>query len=143
MIFEISVFLQNKITHLESITRILGKEGINIRSVNLSNIIHGWGVLNLLVDKPEKAYQVLSESGNSVVIRQVIALEMRDETGGLDELLVSLSRVGIHIESAYSRLIENNKTAVLLIEVPDFQEAIQRLEDNNIPVLNSDVVYGK
>lgn len=142
MAFEISVFLKNKITHFEEITRNLKKEKINIRSLTLNNINHGWGVLNLLVDQPEKAYQVLSESGNSVVMREVIALEMKDKSGGLDELLIKLSRTGIHIESAYSRLIDNNKTAILLIEVPDVLEAIRSLSGNKIQVMDDKFVYG-
>ena len=105
MAFEISIFLENKINHFEEITRILKQENINIRSLMLNNIYHGWGVLNLLVDQPEKAYQALVNTGNSVVLREVMALEMRDEAGGLDELLIKISKSGIHIESAYSRVI--------------------------------------
>ena len=143
MAFEISVFLKNRITHFEEITGILKQENINIRSLMLSNISHGWGVLNLLVDQPEMAYQLLSESGNSVVLREVIALEMKDEAGGLDELLIKLSRTGIHIESAYSRLIDNNKTAIFIIEVPDVLEAKERLVKNDIQIINDNIVYGK
>ena len=66
-------------------------------------------MLNLLVDHPEKAYHILSENGNSVAMREVIALEMKDEAGGLDELLIKISRAGIHIESAYSRVIGKTK----------------------------------
>lgn len=143
MAFQISVFLENKINHFEEITRKLKTENINIRSLMLTNIHHGWGVLNLLVDRPEKAYKVLSEAGNSVTMREVIALEMKDETGGLDELLIKISRAGIHIESAYSRLISEDKMAVLLLEVPDVIEAVSRLKDNNIIPLDEKVVYGK
>ncbi len=143
MAFEISIFLENKITHFEEITRNLKKENINIRSLMLNNIYHGWGVLNLLVDKPEKAYQVLSDAGNSVVLREVIALEMKDEAGGLDELLIKISRSGIHIESAYSRVITANKMAILLLEVPDVLDAMKRLETNEIPILDDDIVYGR
>lgn len=143
MAFEISVFLKNKITHFEEITRYLKQENINIRSLTLNNINQGWGVLNLLVDQPEKAYQLLTESGNSVVMREVIALEMKDEAGGLDELLVKLSRAGIHIESAYSRLINDSKTAVLLLEVPDVIEATVRLNRNDITIIDDQLVYGR
>lgn len=143
MAFEISVFLENKIAHLEKITKTLKAENINIRSLMLNNIIHGWGVLNLLVDQPEKAYQLLTQNGNSVVMREVIALEMKDQAGGLDELLIKISRVGIHIESAYSRIISENKMAILLIEVPDVLEATQRLKHNEIVILDDNVVYGK
>lgn len=143
MAFEVSVFLENKITHFEEITSILKEEQINIRSLSLNNIYHGWGVLNLLVDDPEKAYKVLSGKGNSVAMREVIALEMKDETGGLDELLVKIARAGIHIESAYSRLIAQNNQAILLLEVPDVLEAIRRLEINHVRILDDKTVYGK
>lgn len=143
MAFEVSVFLENKISHFEGITGLLKKEKINIRSMTLNNILHGWGVLNLLVDQPEKAYQVLSDKGNSVALREVIALEMKDEAGGLDELLVKISRAGIHIENAYSRLISENKMAILILEVPDVLEAVRRLEINGVSVLDDKLVYGK
>lgn len=142
MAFEISVFLENKIAHFEGITNILKSEKINIRSLTLSNILHGWGILNLLVDQPEKAYKVLAAKGNSVVLREVIALEMKDETGGLDELLVRIARVGIHIENAYSRLISETGMAILVLDVPDVLEAKKRLEQNGIPVLDDAMVYG-
>lgn len=143
MAFEISVFLENRISHFERITSILKNEKINIRSLMLNNIYHGWGVLNLLVDEPDKAYQILSDNGNTVTIREVIALEMKDKTGGLDDLLVKISRAGIHIESAYSRLITKNNLAILILEVPDVLEARRRLEINGIRVLDDKVVYGK
>ncbi len=144
MAFEISVFLENRISHFERITSILKNEKINIRSLMLNNIYQGnWGVLNLLVDDPNKAYKILVEKGNSVTLREVIALEMKDKTGGLDDLLEKISRVGIHIESAYSRLIEENNMAILILEVPDIIEAKHWFEVNGIQVLDDKVVYGK
>lgn len=142
MAFEVSVFLENKIAHFEGITNILKSEQINIRSLILTNILHGWGVLNLLVDNPEKAYQVLTNKGNSVALREVIALEMKDETGGLDELLVKISRAGIHIENAYTRLISQTGMAILVLDVPDVIQAKQLLVQNNIPILEDATVYG-
>ncbi|MFW5756779.1 MAG: hypothetical protein ACOCWK_09260 [Tangfeifania sp.] len=142
MAFEVSVFLENKIAHFEGITSILKTEKINIRSLTLSNILHGWGVLNMLVDQPEKAYRLLAEKGDSVVLREVIALEMKDEAGGLDELLVKIARVGIHIENAYSRLISETGMAILILDVPDVLEAKKRLEQNGIPILDDETVYG-
>ncbi len=142
MAFEISVFLENKIAHFEEITHRLREAKINIRSIMLHNIYHGWGVLNLLVDEPEKAYNILSEAENSVSMREVIALEMIDQSGGLDELLLKISRAGIHIESAYSRVIESDKMAILIIEVQDVLKAKQKLEKNNIRLLDDKVVHG-
>lgn len=143
MAFEVSVFLENKIAHFEGITNVLKDENINIRSLTLNNILHGWGVLNLLVDQPEKAYKILSEKGNSVALHEVIALEMKDESGGLDALLMQIARVGIHIDNAYSRLISEKKMAVLILDVPDVIEAKEKLQKNGIAILEDRVVYGK
>jgi hypothetical protein len=143
MAFELSIFLENKITHLEKVTAWLKGEKINIRSLMLNNIHHGWGVLNIIVDEPERAYEMLTKKGSSVSMREVIALEMKDETGGLDELLIHISKSGIHVESAYSRLISQSKLAILILEVPDFLEAKRRLEISGIKVLDDKVVYGK
>lgn len=143
MAFEISVFLENKIKHFEKITKLLKKEEINIRTLTLNNMAHGWGVLKLLVDQPEEAYKFLVEQGNSVTMHEVIALEMKDKAGGLDELLVKISRSGIHVESAYTRLISETNMAILLLEVPDVLEAVRRLEINHVHILEDKVVYGK
>lgn len=142
MAFEISVFLENRISHFERIASILKNEQINIRSLMLNSMYHGWGVLNLLVDEPDKAYQILTENGNSVTLREVIALEMKDKSGGLDDLLMKISRAGIHIDSAYSRLISENNLAILILEVPDVLEAKRRLEINGIAILDDKKVYG-
>jgi hypothetical protein len=143
MAFEVSVFIENKITHFEKITGVLRSEGINIRSLTLTNMPHGWGVLNMLVDQPEKAYQALTANGNSVALHEVIALEMKDEAGGLDDLLVKISRAGIHIENAYTRLISQTNMAVLLLDVPDVLEAKKVLFQNHIHILDEQVVYGR
>jgi len=143
MAYELSVFLENKITHFEKITALLKASSINIRSLTLSGLNHGWGILNILVDQPEKAYQVLTDKGHAATLQELIALEMKDEAGGLDELLVKISRSGIHVENAYTRLIAESNLAILLIEVPDVLEAKRRLEINHVSILDDKIVYGK
>lgn len=143
MAYELSVFLKNKITHFEKITALLNASSINIRSLTLTSMPHGWGVLNLLVDQPEKAYQILTDKGHSATLQELIAMEMKDEAGGLDELLVKVARAGIHIENAYTRLIQESKMAILLLETPDVLEARRRLEINHVVLLEDKVVYGK
>lgn len=143
MAYELAVFVENKVIQLESITSSLKKEGINIRSLVLNNIHHGWCVLNLLLDTPERAYDVLTREGYSVALQEVLALEMKDETGGLDELLITISKAGIIIDSAYTRIVSGKNKAILLIEVSDPLEALRRLEINGIKVLDDKVVYGE
>ena len=143
MAYEVSVFLENKIGHFESVTGILRDAGINIRSLTLNNIAHGWGILHLLVDQPEKAYELLINKGNSVTMREIIALEMKDESGGLDDLLLKTAKAGIHFDSAYSRLLAEKNIAILILEVPDVLEAKERLRKLGIAILEDKIVYGR
>lgn len=143
MAYEISVFLENKVGHFEGVAGILRKGKINIRSLTLNNIAHGWGVLNLLVDQPENAYRLLSQKGHSVVLREVVALEMQDEAGALDELLIKLAKAGIHFDNASTRLLSGKQMAILILEVPDILEAKERLAKNGIAILDDSVVCGK
>jgi hypothetical protein len=142
MAYEVSIFLENKIGHFERITSILKECKINIRSMAINDTANGWGILNLLVNNPEKAYEALSEKGVSVALRKVIALEMKDEAGGLDDLLMQVAQAKVNFNNAYGRTIEASKTAILILDVPDFEDSIKKLEENGIEVLEDQKVYG-
>lgn len=141
MAYEVSIFLENKIGHFERITSILKECKINIRSMAINDTANGWGILNLLVNNPEKAYEALSEKGVSVALRKVIALEMKDEAGGLDDLLMQVAKAKVNFNNAYGRTIEASKTAILILDVPDFEDSIKKLEENGIEVLEDQKVY--
>ena len=142
MAFEISVFLKNKITHFEEVTNALKKEDINISSMTLMNIYQGWGVVKLLVSQPEKAYQILSDRGDSVSLREIIALEMKDEAGGLNDLLLKVAQAKVNFNNANGRIIEATKSAILILDVPDIEESKKRLLDNDMQLLDDNTIYG-
>ncbi len=141
MAYEVSIFLENKIGHFERITAILKENKINIRSMTINDTANGWGILNLLVNKPEKAYKSLSEKGISVALRKIIALEMKDKTGGLDDLLMQVAKAGVSFNNAYGKTIESTKTAVLILDVPDFEDSVKRIQEAGIQILDDNKVY--
>ncbi len=143
MAYQVSVFLENKIGHFARVTRVLKDVHVNIRTMTLTNTANGWGILNLLVNEPEKAYEALSELGFSVSLREVIALRMEDRPGGLDNLLVKIAEAGINFDNAVGRITEENKTALLVLDVPDIESARQKLRKAGIDELPDDVVYGR
>lgn len=142
MAYEISIFLENKIGHFERITNVLKENKINIRSMAINDTANGWGILNLLVDNPGKAYDALSEKGVSVALRKVIALEMKDEAGGLDDLLMQVAQAHVNFNNAYGRIIQETKSAILILNVPDYKESIDKLNDKGIQILDDYKVYG-
>ena len=142
MAYEVSVFLENKIGHFERITRILKETKINIRSMALNNTSNGWGILDLLVDNPEKAFNALAEKGISVALREIIALEMKDVSGGLDDLLLKVSKANVNFDNAYGRIVQENKSAILLIDVGDVDDAKKKLLEAGVKIMDDKKVYG-
>ncbi|MFA7491838.1 MAG: hypothetical protein WCY58_13880, partial [Mariniphaga sp.] len=132
MAYEVSIFLENKIGHFERITHILKENNINIRSMALNNTSNGWGILDLLVNSPEKAYNALADKGVSVALREIIALEMKDVTGGLDDLLLKVSKANVNFDNAYGRIIQENKAAILVIDVQDVEDSKKKLQEAGI-----------
>ncbi len=139
---EVSIFLENKIGHFERITNIIKKNRINILSMSINDTANGWGILNLLVNSPEIAYTFLAGEGISVALRDVIALEMKDETGGLDDLLMKVAGTGINFNNAFGRTIAENHTAILVLDVPDYDDAVEKLTKAGITILPDEKVYG-
>ena len=94
MTYQVSIFLENKLGRLEKVTAVLKQEKINIRSIHLNHTANGWGILNLVVSKPELALQLLNESGMSAALREIVVVKMADTPGGLDDLLKGISSAG-------------------------------------------------
>lgn len=143
MAYQISIFLENKVGSFEKVTRVLKEHHINIRTMTLNNTANGWGILNLLVDLPEKAYEALNSSGFSVALREIVALEMADQSGGLDELLVKIARAGINFDNAFGRIVEERKRAMLVLDIPDIEHARKLMAEHNINELPDNIVYGR
>ncbi len=97
---QLSVFLENKPGRLCAATDTLAKEGIDIRALTLADTTE-FGVLRLLVDDPDRARDVLKESGVVVRITEVMAVAMNDAPGGAGDILHILSGAGLNIEYMY------------------------------------------
>jgi len=57
-------------------------------------------------------------------------------------LLQNVARAKINFNNAYGRNIRENKTAILLLDVPDFQDSINKLTECGIEILSDERVYG-
>ena len=136
---QISVFLENKKGRLAEVVGLIAAEKINIRALSLADTAD-FGVLRLIVNDPEKCFSVLKY--NSFVAQQtdVIAVEVPDRPGGLQQILQVFDAGGVNIEYMYAFVEKKSDNAIVIfrIERPDL--AIQVLEKNKISVLSSDVI---
>lgn len=140
MAHQISIFAENKPGRIEKITRILRDREVNIRAITISSS-DNFGVIKLLVDKPAAAYDSLASAGFSVFRREIIAVLMSDRPGGLNEVASILGQAGINIEDAYGFVIQDRKSAVLVMEVDRPAEVQAMLESKGLKTLGDEEIY--
>jgi hypothetical protein len=127
MTYQVSIFLENKLGHLEKVTAVLKDAEINIRSMHLNHTANGWGILNLVVSNPELAYQLLNENGMSAALREIVVVKMVDKPGGLDSLLKDIVKAGVNFTNAYGRVVNDGISAFFVIDTQDIPEARLKL----------------
>ena len=125
--YQLSIFAENKPGRLAKVTRILGKENINIRAISISSS-DAFGVINMLVDDPERAQKALSKEGLTINLKEVIAVVIEDKPGGLDKLIQLLYDENINVENAYGFVLESWKKAVFVVDVDQHERTEEILK---------------
>lgn len=140
LVKQISVFLENKSGRLAEVTKTLGKNDIDISALSIADTTD-FGILRLIVNKPEKAEKVLNENGFTVSCTSVIAIGVEDQPGGLAAALEVLERESIGIEYMYAFVSKTEDEALVILRVEDPARAITVLQENGISVLTCNQVY--
>jgi len=129
----LAIFAENKIGELSRVSGILASNQINIRWVTIASA-NGYGVVKLLVNRPDDAFNLLKQNGVPVTIIKVTAVEVEDRPGGLYAIAKCLAenKINVHNSSGYVA----KSRAILLIEVSDNEAVRNCLTKNNFKVLN-------
>ncbi len=138
LIKQISIFAENKAGRLEKITGKLKSANINIRAFTIAEA-GDFGVMRLVVDKPEQAHNVLHDAGFTVSETDVLGIEMSDSPGGLHEISTVLGSNDINVDYAYAFAMATQK-ALLIIRVNNINNAIEVLENSDIRLISMEEV---
>ena len=137
---QISVFLENRPGGLAEITGALSQAGVNIRALSLADTAD-FGILRLIVDRNEIAIRVLKESGFTVGLTEMVALEIPDRIGGLWGILTLLEAAGMNVEYMYAFVQKAGENAVILFRFDEPARAAQLLREAGVRVLEGEDVY--
>jgi len=140
IIKQISVFLENKSGRLAEVSRILGNNEINISALSIADTTD-FGILRIIVNKPELAENILKENGFAVKCTEVIAVTICDKPGGLADVLEVIKQSGIGIEYLYAFVGKITEKAMVILRVDQTNKAIESLEEHGVKVLESEEVY--
>ena len=123
---QISLFLENKPGRLAAICHALTDGGVNIASLSLADTAE-FGIVRLLVDKPEAARDVLKAAGFGVNVRDVVAIAASDEPGTLARALDTIDKTGANVEYMYAFSVRSGDKAVLVFRFDKTDEAEKAL----------------
>lgn len=141
-VHQISLFVENKPGQIIDPCRRLARARINIRTLSVADA-EQFGILRMIVSDWEKAVTLLKEAGCVVNVTEVLAVEVADRPGGLAAILEIFEGSGINIEYMYSFAFGRHDKAVLIFRFDKPDEAMQRLQEAGINVLDSVDVYGR
>ena len=128
MLSQVSIFAENKKGRLQNITSLLQKENINIWG-SITNDSAEYGIIRMVVSNPEHAEKVLAEAGYLCRLTEVLGVELDDEVGALNRLLISLE------DYLYLSFNRDSGKPVMVLHTDDVREVSICLTSKGYKVL--------
>ena len=129
LIKQISVFIENRTGRLREITTVLRDAGIDIRAMSVADTTD-FGILRLIVDKPEEAQRALANAKMTVSITSVIGI-------ALDILF----NEGVAVEYCYAFISHASENAHVILRVDNNERAVKALSDAGFQFLSASELY--
>lgn len=136
---QISVFIQNKIGGLSTITNVLATAGVNIRALSIADG-SDFGILRLIVDDVFAAGNALRENGHVYSITDVLAVAGDDKPGSIAKIVDVLAKEGIGLDYGYAFFAKKENLAYMIICVEDMDRAREVLKENHIHIAGEDEI---
>jgi len=130
---QLSVFLENKTGRINDLTRILGREGINMHASSMAET-PDFGILRLIVSDVERAVEVLRGENFAVMLTDVVCIKCDNRAGSLSTILERLSERDIFIEYMYA--FADGAMANIVIRPNNLEQCVEILQQCNCNIQN-------
>lgn len=130
---QLSIFLENREGRLENVLEVLKNNEVNIISLSLADTDE-FGMLRLLVNKPQIAYSALKRNGFSSRLTDVLAIKLSHRVGMLQELLEAICDEHINIEYMYA-LSTGTDDASIVLKTSDLEAAEKTLRAKGVEIV--------
>jgi hypothetical protein len=138
IIKQLSIFLEDKSGRLTELTKILSENDINITALSIADAAD-YGIIRMVVGRPELAMKVLKEKGFSVKLTDVACLIVPNKPGGLYHALQILTDNNINIDYMYAFALKS--TASVIIRSASIHQVIEVLQTNKLELLKASDIY--
>ena len=133
---QLSVFIENRKGRLGEVLNSLKNNQVNIISMSLADTTE-YGLLRLIVDKPEEGKDNLTKSGFSTMLTNILIIKIDHVAGSLQKFLTLLSDNDINVEYMYGLSIDGDKAFVVL-KASDMEKADFILSSNGVFTISSE-----
>lgn len=137
---QLSVFVENKPGRMAEIAGVLGNSNVDIRAISVADT-SDFGILRVIVDKPDIAVKALKENGMTVSLTDVLAVGIDDKPGSFARSLEVLAKEDIGIEYMYAFISRESGRAYIIIRADDGEKASKALEKSGAHILTSEEIY--
>ena len=137
IIKQLSIFVENKQGRLAYITDIISKAGANIRALSIADTTD-FGILRLIVDKPDAAAEELKNAGITVSVTNVIAIGIDDVPGAFSTPMKILADADIDVEYMYAFITRKSEKAYVILRVADNDAAAKVLLSQGVELLSEE-----
>lgn len=130
---QFSVFIPNRVGQLYDLTGLLAKHNVHIMAMTTLDTTD-CAIDRLIVDDPDAARALMKENNFSFTERDVIAVEITNESQ-LKDVLNALLTVEINIHYLYAFLMRPEGKSALALNVEDTDLATSALNTRGFKVL--------
>ena len=110
---QLSVFIENRKGRLGEVLHVLKENDINIFSLSLADTTE-YGLLRVIVNSPERARDVLIDSGFSSMITDVFIIKIPHVAGSLQKILSVIAENDINVEYMYGLSVEADDASIVM-----------------------------
>ena len=131
MVYQISVFLENRAGQFAEITTVLAENNIDLRAISIAET-EDYGILRMIVDNAEKATSILMQHGYLLSMTPVLVVAVPDQPGGIATILSTLAEGNIDIEYMYSLFTHVEGKAYIVFRVNETEKFVTLLNSHGI-----------
>jgi len=133
-IIQISVYLEDRPGSLASFIKLLMDNKIFIRALTVAKTSE-YGLLLILVDRPEKCINILEENDYVLSTTDVIAVRLNDNPNALYEIPKTLGDNKINIDYCYSTLVKEESMLIVRVEDKILEKTMTTLENSGFSII--------
>ena len=125
---QLSLFLANKPGTLATVCDALGRAGVNILALTISDAADH-AVVRLVVSDPIRARDLFEEHNAMCIETEVLLFEADNRPGQLSAIARAMAGAGLNIEYAYLATGVDSSKGLLVLRPSDLQKALETLRD--------------